>query len=183
MGTEDKNPSAASDSRIIEDNPDSYSLNPRLTLVRSLSSIKLRFINYLTKVDDPESNQRFASCNEFTLGINNASAGQGITSSSPNNSKTWINQKKERRPDRSIHHLFCAWMVIFQTNQCKIKLNLFFKNRLNYSSTVLLESLGLGFGQLSKIPGVPTSFRHEFSKKSLNVTKSEKLVKVCLQSS
>ena len=89
MGTEDKNPSAASDSRIIEDNPDSYSLNPRLTLVRSLSSIKLRFINYLTKVDDPESNQRFASCNEFTLGINNASAGQDITSSSsPNNSKT-----------------------------------------------------------------------------------------------
>ena len=34
------------------------------------------------------------------------------------------------------------------------------------------------------IPGVPTSFRQEFSKKSLlKVTKSEKLVKVCLHSS
>ena len=76
MGTEDKNQLKGEDhltqSRIIEENADSYSLNPRLTLVRSLSSMKLRFINYLTKVDDPESNQRFASCNEFTLGINNA---------------------------------------------------------------------------------------------------------------
>ena len=30
------------------------------------------------------------------------------------------------------------------------------------------------FTQFLKIPGVPTSFRQEFSKKSLNITKSEK---------
>jgi len=34
-----------------------------------------------------------------------------------------------------------------------------------------------------KVPGVPSSFKQEFIKKSLNVTKSEKLVKVCLLSS
>ena len=134
MGTEDKkrNGDQPPPPRIIEDNPDSYSLNPRLTLVRSLSSIKLKFVNYLTKVDDPESNQRFASCNEFTLGINNASAGQGIKSQS--NTKPWIHHQISSSnipPDRSIHHLFCAWMVIFQTNQCKIKLNIFFKNQLS----------------------------------------------------
>ena len=67
MGTEDKPQIKPS----VEENPDSYSLNPRLTLVRSLSSMKIRFINYLNKVDDPDTHQRFASCNEFTLGINN----------------------------------------------------------------------------------------------------------------
>ena len=114
MGTEDKNQRSGGEdhptqSRIIEENADSYSLNPRLTLVRSLSSMKLRFINYLTKVDDPESNQRFASCNEFTLGINNAGRDKPP--------KPWI--LLILTP--SISSSFSCFSVIFRTNQCKIK--------------------------------------------------------------
>ena len=54
--------------KIDENNPDS--LNARKTVARSLSSMKIRLINYLNKVDDGE-NTRFGSCNEFTMGIHN----------------------------------------------------------------------------------------------------------------
>ena len=63
---------AAPDQKVnppqIEENQHSFSLDPKLKLLRSLSSVKLRFINYLNKVDTGET--RFGSCNEFTLGIN-----------------------------------------------------------------------------------------------------------------
>ena len=40
--------------------------------LRSCSWMKLRFINYLTRPENPPEVQgsRFGSCNEFTLGIN-----------------------------------------------------------------------------------------------------------------
>ena len=39
------------------------------------------------------------------------------------------------------------------------------------------------FLDFSNVPGVPTSFRQELSKKSLMLRKVKKIVKVCLQSS
>ena len=50
------------------ENPDS--LNARRTVARSFSSMKIRLINYLNKVEeDGENTSRFGSCNEFTMGI------------------------------------------------------------------------------------------------------------------
>jgi len=56
----------------VEINQDSFSLDPKLRVMRSLSSMKLRFINYLNRPVDliEDQGSRFGSCNEFTLGIN-----------------------------------------------------------------------------------------------------------------
>ena len=56
----------------VEINQDSFSLDPKQTLFRGASWMKLRFINYLTRPENPPEVQgsRFGSCNEFTLGIN-----------------------------------------------------------------------------------------------------------------
>lgn len=45
----------------------SYALNPKLTVQRGLTSIKLKVINFMNRVDD--GNTRFGSCNEFTMGL------------------------------------------------------------------------------------------------------------------
>jgi len=67
------------------------------------------------------------------------------------------------------------------------------KNRFTYLEQTLVDEINTDFYLmmlnllrvvLRIIPGVPTSFRQEFSKKSQNVTKKrKKLVKVCLHSS
>ncbi len=57
--------SSASTSAFTEES--SYALNSRLTVMRSLSMMKVRLINYLNKVDTEDT--RFGSCNEFTMGI------------------------------------------------------------------------------------------------------------------
>ena len=61
--------------------------------------------------------------------------------------------------------------------------NIFNSAKTNLNS--LLENIIVGNAPSLLVPGVPTSFRQEFSKKLLNVTKSEKKkhVKVCLQPS
>ena len=55
---------------IKEAHQDSYSLDPKLRVLKGLSTMKVRFINYLNRVDATESQSRFGSCNEFTLGMN-----------------------------------------------------------------------------------------------------------------
>jgi len=69
----------------IEINQDSFSLDPKLRVMRSLSTMKLRFINYLNRPVESIEDQgsRFGSCNEFTLGIN-----QNNDSSRKNNMET-----------------------------------------------------------------------------------------------
>lgn len=49
----------------VEPNPNSYSLDPKLSVWRSMAVFKGRLINYLNKTSDSQ----FGSCNEFTLGI------------------------------------------------------------------------------------------------------------------
>ena len=67
MGPEDP----TSKQIVVEANQDSFSLDPKLRVMRSISSLKLRLVNYLNKTDTPGGEEsRFGSCNEFTLGIN-----------------------------------------------------------------------------------------------------------------
>ena len=64
-------PGTESTTPQIETNQDSFSLDPKLRVIKSLSSMKLRFVNYLNRVESTENQgSRFGSCNEFTLGIN-----------------------------------------------------------------------------------------------------------------
>ena len=56
--------------KVVETHQDSYSLDPKLRVLKSISAMKLRFFNYLNKTENPGENSRFGSCNEFTLGIN-----------------------------------------------------------------------------------------------------------------
>ena len=58
------------------------------------------------------------------------------------------------------------------------------KNVTNVNLDTLIFLIAKVSITIKLVPGVPTSFRQEFSKKSLNVTKKrKKLVKVCLHSS
>ena len=58
------------------------------------------------------------------------------------------------------------------------------KNVTNVNLDTLIFLIAKVSITITLVPGVPTSFRQEFSKKSLNVTKKrKKLVKVCLHSS
>jgi len=72
MGPKEPPPVPPSQPPTVEINQDSFSLDPKQTLFRSCSWMKLRFINYLTRPENsPEvQGSRFGSCNEFTLGIN-----------------------------------------------------------------------------------------------------------------